>query len=433
MLNWPKEIFRMKKNLRMPRDELDRMRIELLKSQLLDAYENIPFYRTAFKRNGLDPNKFNRINDILDYPVITRAEIQKDDSKFQSIKIDSGKVKRSHSSGSTGRPLWVNFDSNTWIRKKYLSKLRSRMECGMKLGEKAAIFDTDPPEKLAQRNQSVLFSTPLLKAKFFSIFNSSEIQVAELLQWSPQNIDSPPSHLFQLAIDMERGQIRPDSVQRIFTSSEYLEPNMRRYIQGRYAAEVFDIYGCTEVKEIAWECDRHNGYHINEDEVYVEILNGQVPAKPGEVADIVLTDLRNKAMPLIRYRIGDRGMLLPGRCSCGRVFSRMAPVAGRSSDFIITPSGLKLSPYRFTTVLEKVSGLMQYQLVQEDGQSIIVKAVMDIPPNARMLQEIQKKMHAIVVEPMEIRIGFYDKIDIEENGKFKVVKSGVGINKNVLK
>ena len=119
---------------------------------------------------------------------------------------------------------------------------------------------------------------------------------------------------------------------------------MRRYIKDRYAADVFDIYGCTEIKEIAWECERHNGYHINEDEVLVEILDGDKPVGWDEVGDIVITDLRNKAMPLIRYRIGDRGLLRPGPCSCGRTFALMAPSAGRSSDFIITPNGQKLSP-----------------------------------------------------------------------------------------
>ena len=95
---------------------------------------------------------------------------------------------------------------------------------------------------------------------------------------------------------------------------------MRKFIEKAFGAEVFDIYGCTEIKEIAWECEKHEGYHINEDDVYVEILHGESPAKPGEVGDIVLTDLRNKAMPLIRYRIGDRGLLIAGNCSCGRTF-----------------------------------------------------------------------------------------------------------------
>jgi phenylacetate-CoA ligase len=195
---------------------------------------------------------------------------------------------------------------------------------------------------------------------------------------------------------------------------------------------VFDIYGCTEIKEIAWECERHNGYHINEDEVLVEILKGDNPVNWDEVGDIVITDLRNKAMPLIRYRIGDRGLFRRGPCSCGRTFALMEPSAGRSSDFIITPNGKWLSPYLFTTAIEKINGLLQYQLVQEDVQSIIVKAIMAEQTGALELDEIKKRIQAVVVEPIDITVEACEKIDIEENGKFKVVKNRVKEPVNTL-
>lgn len=423
MFRWPVEIVQMKRNVRMARSELDRLRFNLLKSQLLDAYEKIPFYRAAFREHCIDPRKFRSLQDLANYPVLTRAEIQKAESGFLSGNGHLGKIRRSHSSGSTGRPLWISFDGDTWFRKKYLSKLRTRIECGIKLSEKVAIFDTAPPGELALRNQNKLFATPLFKAKFFSVFNDTENQISELLQWRPQNIDSPPGHMFQLAQAMARHRIRPGTFKRIFTSSEYLEPNMRRYIQDRYAAEVFDIYGCTEMKEIAWECDRHDGYHINEDEVYVEILNGLTPVTPGEIGDIVLTDLRNKAMPLIRYRIGDRGRLLPGRCSCGRSFSKMAPVAGRASDFVITPGGQKLSPYQFTTAIEKTDGLLQYQFVQEDIRTIIVKVIMTEGADLQKTLEITNEIKGLLAEPMEVKVESCKRINIEENGKFKVVRN----------
>ena len=422
---WIKEVLKMKKNIRLHRCDLDRLQFNLLKNQLINAYENIPFYRNSFKMHGLVPFDFNCIQKIRDYPVITRADIQKGGSDFLSDKFKPNQVKRSHSSGSTGRPLWVSFDQDSWIRKKYLSKLRSRMECGMKVLEKVAIFDTAPAQAASYRHKVKRLSYPFLKTKHFSIYSDTNRGIAELKQWDPENIDSVPSHLFQLAQAMEKLDLRPTAPKRIFTSSEYLEPNMRQYIQDCFAADVFDIYGCTEVKEIAWECEKHYGYHINEDEVLVEILNGDKPVGMSEVGDIVITDLRNKAMPLIRYRIGDQGLFRPGPCSCGRTFDLMAPSAGRCSDFIITPDGHKLSPYRFTTAIEKIHGLLQYQLIQEDVHSIILKVVMTERIGAKELQEIQKRILAVVGEPMDIKVESCKKIDIEENGKFKVVKNRI--------
>jgi len=92
MYHWPIEIISMKKNIRMPRADLDRLRLKLLRSQLIDAYKNIPFYRKAFKLRGLVPHNFKCIKEIRDYPVITRTDIQEEDSNFLSNQVKSSKA-----------------------------------------------------------------------------------------------------------------------------------------------------------------------------------------------------------------------------------------------------------------------------------------------------------------------------------------------------
>jgi phenylacetate-CoA ligase len=426
MIHWPIEIYKMQRNLRVHRKELERLRFTLLKDQLLRAYEDVSFYRNTFKQRALDPQALKNIEELRNYPIIGRKELQQDNAGFLSRKFSKQKLQKSHSSGSTGRPLWTYFDQNAWKRKKYISKLRSRLECGLRLGQKIAAFDTAPPQVLAARNQKIIFSNPALKVKYFSIFNGLESNLDELIRWGPQFIDSPPSHLFQLAQLMEQKKRKAASVKKLFTSSEFLEPNMKQFIEKTFGAEIFDIYGCTEIKEIAWECEAHEGYHINEDEVIVEVLNGSQPAKPREIGDIVLTDLRNTAMPLIRYRIGDRGALLPNPCRCGRVFSLMVPAAGRSSEHIITPGGVKISPYRFTTAIEKTKGLLQYQFVQGAEDSITIKVIMDKHGREKEIQEVHDTIQSILGVGMTIQVVRCDKIDIEENGKYKVVKCKIG-------
>ena len=125
---------------------------------------------------------------------------------------------------------------------------------------------------------------------------------------------------------------------------------------------MYDVYGSTEFKEVAWECDRHEGYHINEDEVIVEILRMENPSLQELSAILCITDLRNKVMPLIRYQMYDKGMLINEKCNCGRTFALMKPYAGRSSEYIILPNDEILSPYLFTTSIEKIKGLLQYQV-----------------------------------------------------------------------
>ena len=421
MLNLPIEIFQMRQNVRRERKKLDRLRLSLLRKQLLRAYIDVPYYTASFNHLGLNPLTLKSEKDIIDYPTITKATIQKDASQFLSIKYADKKCPRSHSSGSTGRPIWVSFDKKSWIRKKYLSKLRTRWECDLQRGQRVAIFDTDPPEVLSKRNQRFFFSNSILRTRYFSVFENLTECIDSLVRWRPDFIDSMPSHLFQLAQIIDRKRIRLPTLKKICTSSEYLEPNMRHFISRAFDAEIFDIYGCTEIKEIAWECSKHEGYHINEDDVLVEVLDGDRPVRPGEMGEIVVTDLRNQAMPLIRYRIGDRGMLMSDACCCGRTFTMMSPSAGRASDFIITPRGHKISPYRLTTAIEKVNGLLQYQFIQIDHRSIVAKVIMADDASAGQLEEIQNKIKAVVEEPMAISVEPNEEIQIEANGKFKVV------------
>jgi phenylacetate-CoA ligase len=423
MLYWLRELASMNRNVRLPRKSLTELRLSLLKDQLLNAYHNVNYYRDVFDHRGLDPFKLKSLEDLENYPIITRQDIQREGASFLSTKFSAGTLKKSHSSGSTGRPLWSYFDQNTWVRKKYLSKIRARVEGGLKLGERLAIFDSDPPAELALKNGRRMLSNPLVRARYFSIFDENQKNHDELKKWRPTHIDSPPSLLFNLARVSEKTKRDIPSVKRIYTSSEYLELNMRKFIERKFNTRIIDVYGCTEIKEIAWECERHEGYHINDDEVLVEILDGDNPVKPGEVGDIVLTDLRNRAMPLIRYRIGDRGCLLANLCSCCRTFSLMIPTAGRASEHIITPEGKKISPYRLTTAVEKISNILQYQFIQKNNDSIDVNVVMTDRGGEKELLEIHKKTVAVVGFQIKVNVIAKESLDAEKNGKFKVVKS----------
>ena len=177
------------------------------------------------------------------------------------------------------------------------------------------------------------------------------------------------------------------------------------------------------LKEVAWECEKHEGYHINEDEVIIEILKDGIPASPGTIGNIVITDLRNSVMPLIRYQMNDKGMLIKEQCSCGRTFSTMKPFAGRSSEYIVLPNDEILSPYLFTTGIEKIEGLLQYQIIQINKNKLLVNIVVNHENFKNIAESVKNILEHITNHSMEIEIKKQILIDVEENGKFKVVKN----------
>ena len=116
-------------------------------------------------------------------------------------------------------------------------------------------------------------------------------------------------------------------------------------------------------------------------------------------------------------------MIVEKKCSCGRTFSLMKPYAGRSSEHIILPDGKVLSPYLFTTSIEKIDRLLQYQIVQVTKEKILVRVITDDENFNQIAIELRKIIYNITNHLMEIEVQQNTKIDIEENGKFKVVKN----------
>lgn len=413
----------MRKITRLPREELDKLRLSLLRRQIYHARINVPFYIKSFRESGLDTCAINKLSDLSRYNLIYKSDIQNQTDCFISRNVNKKLFPKSHTSGSSGQPSWTHYDWASWIRKKYLSKLRARFECGMNIGDRVAIFEcTDDAKKNHVKPLSRRLSRHLF-IKNFSIFTSLEKVLAEIIAFNPKVIYSSPGHLFELARHIESKRLKIPGLRVIFTSSEYLELPTRNYISMVFACPVYDIYGSTEFKEVAWECPSCEGYHINEDEVFVEVLNDGQPARMGEVGDIVLTDLRNKVMPLIRYSIGDKGMLIDKQCSCGMTFGLMKPCAGRSSEYIKLPNGQKLSPYLFTTSIEKIQGLLHYQIVQTEAAEIEVNIVLREACNDVASKEIRDILILATKKMMNINVNIREKIIVEDNGKHKVVRN----------
>jgi phenylacetate-CoA ligase len=115
-------------------------------------------------------------------------------------------------------------------------------------------------------------------------------------------------------------------------------PRMVERCTAGFGAPFAGVYGTSELGSVAASCDRGPGMHVFEDDFVVEVLRGGRPAAPGEVGRLVVTDLTNRAMPLVRYDVGDVGRLLTGPCPCGRRTARLE-VLGRVQEVLAAPAG----------------------------------------------------------------------------------------------
>lgn len=426
MIRWIKDLWQMNDSLGRSRKALEHRRDILLRKRIENAYHNVPFYRRLYDTHKLAPSDIRSVGDLAKLPIITKKDIRRNQKDILNRDYPISNCYKSHTSGSTGEPTWTYFDRQAWYRKKYFSKLRARMACGMKLRQRVVILESEAVRKLRIKNQTVSKLFFLLPVKYLSIFESPEILLQQLIAFKPHNIYGPPSCLFAVAKKASRMGTRIAGLERVFTSSEYLADTVKSYLEETLGARVHDVYGSTETKELAWQCSEGKGYHINEDEAIVEIVDehGHV-LPPGQPGNIVVTDLCNRAMPLIRYRNHDKGLLMEPRCPCGIGFSLMQPLTGRASEHVLLPNGHRLSPFLFTTSIEKTKGLLQYQIIQECADALRVKTIFAQGDFDRGRESILKILADITKNMMAVEVEECDKIDLEKNGKFMVVKNEI--------
>jgi phenylacetate-CoA ligase len=161
----------------------------------------------------------------------------------------------------------------------------------------------------------------------------------------------------------------------ISSTAAPLTPVQRRDVTEALGAPVYDTYRTGEVGYLGGQCEQLRGIHVLADQRLLEVVDDQgSPVAAGVEGDVVVTDLTNRAFPLIRYRLGDVAAYAPEPCACGRPFPVLTRVVGRSNDVIRTPSG-KVNLYSFASVLVQHPGVRQYQVHQLSDHSLVLKIV----------------------------------------------------------
>jgi phenylacetate-CoA ligase len=330
--------------------------------------------------------------------------------------LDGGRIDQdwfsSSSSGSTGEPFRVYYEPRAWARLKHLVKLRARRACGLRLSDRVAVLDAiAPTAKIRMGRWSRI-----------SVLQPAAQISREIAEFSPTVLYGLPSALLEVARSGRSWRHR-QGVRAVFTSGELLTRAARESLIDAYGAPVHDIYGTSESKEIAWECS-HGGMHLNADVVHLEVLDELGHAAPvGVEGDLLVTVLVNRAMPLFRYRTGDRGSLLAGSCSCGRKSPLMGVVTGRASDMLVLQGGHRISPYAVTCALERVDGLVRYQVSQLDSTRLRVRAMLESAVDREIAAaQMREILRFQVASFLNAEVEFVDRFPTGPRAKFRVVE-----------
>jgi len=401
-------------------EKLNRHQSTNLRKTVKLAYKNVPFYENLYNRSNIKPDIINSIQDIQQLPIINRKMVKDAGINIISKQYNISKLNSEKTSGSTGRPLTI-YRSHTTHNLIKVSKLRSYLATGYNPFCITAAWKTTRPKKRLHnllgiyRELTVLRNVPVKE------------QIKVLAKTQPAFYDVNISQLNEVMQYLEKNLIsvtlRP---KRIFHNSENLIPSMRKKVEQYFGTNPYDTYGTREFGFIAWECNKREGYHINADLLFVEILDPETWTNvgEGESGRVVITDLWNPAFPLIRYDTGDFAVYTEKTCSCGRVFPLIKAINGRDADLLTLPSGNQVSgPLLVTFELRKHMQIEQYQAVYTRDNELVLKLKMrkgKLINEDKIIANIQKHC-----ENIPIRIKYVDGFEKSESGKFRTFISEI--------
>jgi phenylacetate-coenzyme A ligase PaaK-like adenylate-forming protein len=242
--------------------------------------------------------------------------------------------------------------------------------------------------------------------------------VAGLNDAQPDILHGYPTALHVLAGEARAGRLRI-APRRVLASAEPLLPEIRAAAEDAWGVRVGNWWGTSEGGGNAAPCDLGH-CHLSEDLLIVEAVDAAGrPVAAGECsAKIYLTNLYNRALPLIRYEITDEVTILPEPCPCGSAHRLVADVQGRLDD-TFRYGDRHVHPHVFRTALGRRAGIVEYQVRQTPtGAAIAVRCQGPVPLEP-LAAEITAALTRLGVADPEITIAAVERLDRTHTGKLK--------------
>lgn len=392
-----------------------------LRATLIYAGNYCQYYKELFNQSGFYPERISSIADLQRLPTLDKEMLRSQAKRIMADPLKIGTI-RVTTSGTTGTALdlMISEEAN---QRHYATQWFHMGWAGIRRGERWALFGG----QLVARRDSL--RPPFWVRDWYEnemIFSSQHMIPATLPDYAraladfqPALICGIPSSIHLLAVylnEVGRTDIRPKAV---FTWAETTLPNQREAIEKAFDCRVYSSYGNAERTGHLLQCEDGN-FHVVPETCVVEILNPDgTPTAAGEIGELVCTSLIERAMPLIRYKMGDAAIPAEGSCSCGRTTPIIREIAGRTHNFILGRDGRRYGPlaHLFTGTYR----IKEAQFVQSEPGSACIRVVPCVgygPADQKILLD---EANHIFGNQVAVTIQQVDSIPRTPGGKFPVV------------
>ncbi len=406
-----------------------------LRRLLHHAYHHVPYYRDRMRAHGVSPDDIRGIDDLHKLPFLTKNDVRK--HLYFDIMSDNHKkseVLKVTTSGSTGEPF-VCFVDREQLEFRWAATIRAMEWTGWQLGDRQVRLWHQTIGMSKTQVAREVSDAMLMRRKFIPAYEMSDDTLREFVKtieaYQPVLLDGYAESFNFLARFLEEHGRIAISPKGIMSSAQTLPEGSRKIIEASFGCRVFDKYGSREFSGIAYEGEAHEGHHVVAEGFIVEVLKDGKPAAPGEIGEVVITDLNNHCLPFIRYRIGDLAEALDStqRSSCGRGLPRIGRIEGRVQSIIIGSKGQYIPGTFFAHLFKDYEhAIRQFQVVQNERDSVTLNVVKGKRFTDETLQEVLRFMRQFLGEDMRIDVVFQENIEMVRTGKRLASVSKLGID-----
>jgi phenylacetate-CoA ligase len=387
--------------------ELGEIQLRLLRKLVRHCYESVPYYQRIMNERGIRPENIRSLEDIKRFPIINKKEVLQAEDSIISTKYPRWILRKGRTGGSTGTPI-IMYRNPFSLGTEHAFARRQFDWAGVGLREKTAWIFQRVVAMPGQKYTHLYEYDPILRELTLSAYhcsNETAIEYAKMIsKHKIEVVVGYPSSVYLMAKTcLNAGfQLR---LRVVLSTWEAMTDVMRQTISKAFGCRIFDFYGSGERVIAIHKCE-HGSYHIIPEYGYTELipLDGHMQNH----YRVVSTGFWNKAMPLIRYDMGDVVARLGQRqCTCGRQFPVVDSIIGKEGEVIRSPSGMTLGVTAAIQVLYTVGGtnnVLETQFIQDKLDHITVEYVPG--PNFTDDDLVNMKQAAARFLPKDLKVDF---------------------------
>ncbi len=367
-------------NFPLSRETIESYQGDRLRKMVAYCRQHSSFYRKKFTDAGL--TEITGLEDLSGLPLTSEEELRNHGLDMVCVSQDEvARVITIQSSGTTGTPKRLFFTDEDLERTLEFFHLgiQSMVDPGQTV---AILLPGATPDStghlLAQALRRMNVSSHIL-----GLVEDPELAARQLSEIRPDLLVGFPVQILAIARMAADRAIPLGVIRSVLLCSDYIPESLSDQLTDLLACEIFLHYGTVETGLGGGvDCTGHAGTHLREADLLFEIIDPHTaePLTDGEWGEIVFTTLSRRGMPLIRYRTGDQGRLLPGPCPCGSHIRRLDRVLGRMNQGRTLQNGDRLALHTLDEILFSVSGLLDFRAVlsteeQHDRLNLYLTAI----------------------------------------------------------